>query len=52
MIHLHTVNKLEKDKIERVRGLVAFVKGADSVFYVALQRKYGEGTIEGLLRRE
>lgn len=52
MVHLYTLNKLEREKIQRLRGLVAFVKGVDLAFHDALRRKYGDDAIERILQRE
>ena len=51
MVHRYIVGKIERDGVERTRGLVAFTKGTDAGFFAALQRKYGEDTIDGLLGR-
>ncbi len=52
LVHLYTLNKLEKIKLQELQGLVAFVKGVDFAFYAALRKKYGDEAIERLLRRE
>ena len=50
MVHQYTLGQFKEDCVGHIGGLVAFAKGTDTEFYAALEKKYGESRIKGLLR--
>ena len=52
LVHQFVIGTISTGEFDRARGLVAFAKDSDPVFYQNICRKYGNETIAGLLRRK
>lgn len=51
LVHKYVTNQLEGEKLDRLRGLLGYIQGAEPSFIEALRKKYGDATIYRITHR-
>jgi len=48
LIHKHKENTLDSEKLNHLKGLLSFCNDVEPDFLIRLDRKYGDGTVDGI----